>query len=226
MPWICPENYERSMDEIKNTKATYCMGHFEIDGFVMHPGAVCEGGLPRSLFSKFNLTFSGHYHHKSYADSIHYLGNPYELTWSDYQDSRGFHLFDTETEELEFIENPNRMFFKIHYDDKAESITEITKKDLSEYTNRYVKVVIDNKTNQFLFDRFMENLYNVNPLDVMIVEDFTEDDAEYDPVDEAEDTITILNNYIDNVKEENLDGTRIKGLVKNLYNEALNAEIT
>ena len=54
----------------------------------------------------------------------------------------------------------------------------------------------------------------------------SEDDAEYDPVDEAEDTITILNNYIDNVKEETLDGIKIKGLVKNLYNEALNAEIT
>ena len=34
------------------------------------------------------------------------------------QRPRGFHiLFDTETRELEFIQNPYEMFHKIYYDD-------------------------------------------------------------------------------------------------------------
>ena len=94
MPWICLENYENSMAEMKNTSAKLCMGHFEIEGFTMHRGMVSEGGLNRDIFGKFDMVFSGHYHHRSHSDNIHYLGNPYELTWQDYGDTRGFHIFD------------------------------------------------------------------------------------------------------------------------------------
>jgi len=228
IPWICAENYENSMQEIKNTSANICMGHFEIAGFAMYRGMPCEEGLDRSIFRKFEHTFSGHYHHKSSADGIYYLGNPYELTWQDYNDKRGFHLFDIETKELEFIENPNRMFHRIVYDDKIESISEITKKDLTTYTNTYVKVVVVNKTNPYLFDKFMNNLYNVNPIDITIAEDFTEltEGVDDDMVDQAEDTLTILNGYVDSIKEDNIDNNKLKTLLKELYIESLNSEQT
>jgi hypothetical protein len=94
------------------------------------------------------------------------LGNPYELTWQDYNDDRGFHLFDLDGHTLEFIKNPNRMFHRITYDDKKDTITEINDMDLKQYTGKYVKVVVINKTNPYLFDKLMSNLYNVNPVDV------------------------------------------------------------
>jgi hypothetical protein len=50
-------------------------------------------------------------------------------------------------------------------------VTEINNKDLSRYTGTYVKVVVVNKTNPSLFDKFMANLYNVNRIDVTITED-------------------------------------------------------
>lgn len=225
MPWICTENYENSMQELKNTSATICMGHFEIAGFAMHRGMPSEGGLDRKIFDKFELTFSGHYHHKSSSGDIHYLGNPYELTWQDHNDDRGFHLFDLDTKTLEFIKNPNNMFHKIVYDDVSESISDIDKKDLAIYNNSYVKVVVVNKTNPYLFDKFMNNLYNVNPIDITIVEDFSEllDDVE-DTVDQAEDTITILNKYVDGITEQSIDNNELKKLLKELYVEALNTE--
>lgn len=225
MPWICTENYENSMQELKNTSATICMGHFEIAGFAMHRGMPSEGGLDRKIFDKFELTFSGHYHHKSSSGDIHYLGNPYELTWQDHNDDRGFHLFDLNTKTLEFIKNPNNMFHKIVYDDVSESISDIDKKDLAIYNNSYVKVVVVNKTNPYLFDKFMNNLYNVNPIDITIVEDFSEllDDVE-DTVDQAEDTITILNKYVDGITEQSIDNNELKKLLKELYVEALNTE--
>ena len=225
MPWICTENYENSMQELKNTSATICMGHFEIAGFAMHRGMPSEGGLDRKIFDKFELTFSGHYHHKSSSGDIHYLGNPYELTWQDHNDDRGFHLFDLDTKTLEFIKNPNNMFHKIVYDDVSESISDIDKKDLAIYNNSYVKVVVVNKTNPYLFDKFMNNLYNVNPIDITIVEDFSEllDDVE-DTVDQAEDTITILNKYVDSITEQSIDNNELKKLLKELYVEALNTE--
>ena len=226
MPWICPENYEDSMETIKETDAEICMGHFEIAGFAMHRGMPSEEGLNRGLFRKFTHTFSGHYHHKSSANDIHYLGNPYELTWQDYGDDRGFHIFDFGSKELTFIKNPNVMFHRIVYDDKVETIQEVMAKDLSKFAGSYVKVVAVNKTNPYLFDQFMNKLYMVNPLDITIIEDALDltEGVEDDKIDEAEDTITIINKYVDALENSGIDNTKLKTMLKELYVEALNLE--
>ena len=211
---------------LKDTDADLCMGHFEIAGFAMHRGMPSQEGLSRDIFSKFDFTFSGHYHHRSNDAGIYYLGNPYQLTWQDYGDVRGFHLFDLSDRNLQFIENPNVMFHRIVYDDKQETITEISNKDLSEYAGKYVKVVVLNKTNPYLFDKFMNGLYNVNPVDITIAEDFTDltEGVEDDMINEAEDTLTIINKYVDSIQEEHIDNNKLKTVLKELYVEALNTE--
>jgi DNA repair exonuclease SbcCD nuclease subunit len=226
MPWICSDNYENSINTINTTEADICMGHFEIAGFAMHRGMPSQEGLSRELFKKFDVVFSGHYHHRSTQDNIRYLGNPYELTWQDYNDPRGFHLFDLSTRHLEFIENPNVMFHRVIYDDKEESITEINNKDLTKFAGTYVKVVVLNKTNPYLFDKFMTKLYDVNPIDVTIAEDFADltEGVENDIIDEAEDTITIINKFVDGIKEDHIDNDKLKSVLKELYVEALNLE--
>jgi hypothetical protein len=226
MPWICAENYNDSMEVLSNTDADVCMGHFEIAGFAMHRGMPSHEGLNRELFRRFGCVFSGHYHHRSSSDNITYLGNPYELTWQDYNDPRGFHLFDLDTHKLDFIVNPNVMFHKVIYDDKEESITEINNKDLTKFAGTYVKIVVLNKTNPYLFDKFMTNLYNVNPIDITIAEDFADltEGIEDDMINEAEDTITIINKFVDGIKEEHIDNDKLKTVLKELYVEALNQE--
>ena len=225
MPWICAENYEDSMATLEETNAQICCGHFEIAGFAMHRGMPSEEGLNRALFNKFEYTFSGHYHHKSDADGIYYLGNPYELTWQDYNDPRGFHLFDLDLRELTFIHNPNVMFHKLVYDDKTSSITDMLNIPFEDYNSKYVKVVVVNKTNPFLFDQFMNKLYNANPVDITIAEDFTDltEGVEDDMIDQAEDTITILNKYVDSVSDD-INKSKLKNIMKELYVEALNSE--
>ena len=224
MPWICADNYEISMEEIKNTNATICMGHFEIEGFQMYRGAPSQEGLEPKLFNKFDTVFSGHYHHKSSKGNITYLGNPYELTWQDFDDVRGFHLFDLKTHELEFIKNPNIMFNKIYYDDKKDDIRTISNMDVSHLKSTYVKVVAVNKTNPYLFDTLINKIYQIGPIDLTIAEDFTEieDTEEYD-VDQAEDTTTILDKYVDNLTTD-LEKNKVKTILKELYVEALNGE--
>jgi DNA repair exonuclease SbcCD nuclease subunit len=226
VPWICVDNYEQSIEFLKNCKDPICMGHFEIAGFAMHRGMPSQEGLKRDIFRKFEFTFSGHYHHKSSSDDIHYLGNPYELTWQDYDDDRGFHIFDFDKRDLQFFVNPNRMFHRISYDDKSESITELNNKDLSAYKDTYVKVVVVNKTNPYLFDKFMTNLYAVNPIDVTIAEDFTDltEGVNDDMIDQAEDTLTIIKNYVSSINEETLDSTKLNSIITELYVEALNTE--
>jgi len=70
----------------------------------------------------------------------------------------------------------------------------------------------------------MNRLYEAGTLDITIVEDFTEiEDITGDDVDQAEDTVTILNKYVENLTTD-LDKDKLKVLMKELYVEALNEE--
>ena len=222
MPWICPENYQESLDHIKNTKAEICMGHFEIAGFAMYRGMESHDGLAKETFEKFDLVFSGHYHHRSSDKHIHYLGNPYELTWQDYNDPRGFHLFDLSTRELEFICNPYRMFERIEYDDKGKDPIDL---DVVELEQKYVKLVVVNKTDFYKFDKFIQKLYNKGCHEIKIIEDMSEfQDGEIGEEINLEDTLSVLSHYVDSI-ETDVDKEQIKTYMRTLYTEAVNIEV-
>lgn len=222
VPWICTDNFNQCLTEMANTSAQLCMGHFEIMGFVMHRGMESHDGLSKDIFKKFDMVFSGHYHHKSDDGHIYYLGNPYELTWQDYNDPRGFHLFDTSTRELEFVRNPYTMFERFEYDDSKYDPDGI---DTSIFENKFVKIIIVNKTDYFKFDKFMQRLYNRNPYEVKIIEDFSEF-VEGNVSDEInlEDTLDVLNNYVDSIETDH-SKEEIKKYMKTLYTEAVNTEV-
>ena len=222
MPWICPENYQESLDHITNTKAEICMGHFEIAGFAMHRGMESNDGLAKETFQKFDLVFSGHYHHRSSDKHIHYLGNPYELTWQDYNDPRGFHLFDLDTRELEFICNPYRMFERIEYNDKEQDPIDL---DLIELEQKYVKLVVVNKTDFYKFDKFIQKLYNKGCHEIKIIEDMSEfQEGEIGEEINLEDTLSVLSHYVDSI-ETDVDKEQIKTYMRTLYTEAVNIEV-
>jgi DNA repair exonuclease SbcCD nuclease subunit len=221
LPWICADNYQDSMNEIKNTKADLCMGHLEIAGFAMYRGVESHDGLSKDAFSKFDMVFSGHYHHRSDDGHIYYLGNPYELTWQDYKDPRGFHLFDLSTRQLEFVQNPYSLFERYEYDDTLNEEDPL----FVNFKDKYVKVVVVNKTDYYKFDKFITNLYNSNPLEVKIIEDFSEfTEGQVDDTINLEDTSSVLSNYIDSL-ETDVDKERIKSFMKTLYTEAVNVEV-
>jgi DNA repair exonuclease SbcCD nuclease subunit len=222
MPWICPENYQASLDEMKNTKAEICMGHFEIAGFAMHRGMESHDGLSKEIFDKFDMVFSGHYHHRSDDGHIYYLGNPYELTWQDFKDTRGFHLFDLERRELEFIPNPNTMFERVEYDDKECDPIDL---DLIDLNGKYVKLVVVNKTDYYKFDKFIQKLYNKGCYEIKIIEDFSEfEEGQIDEEINLEDTVSVLSNYVDSI-ETDVDKEQIKTFMRTLYTEAVNQEV-
>jgi len=222
LPWICADNYQQSMDEINNTSATLCMGHLEIAGFAMHRGMESHEGLSKDLFKRFDMVFSGHYHHRSSNDHIYYLGNPYELTWQDYNDPRGFHLFDLATRGLEFIQNPNRMFFRVEYDDKETEPLDLSECD---FKGKFVKLIVVNKTDYYKFDQFTQKLYNKGCADIKIVENFSEfEEGTIDGDINLEDTMSVLENYVDSIQTDS-DKEKIKQYMKELYTEAVNTEV-
>jgi DNA repair exonuclease SbcCD nuclease subunit len=222
IPWICPDNYQQCLDEMKNTKAEICMGHFEIAGFSMYRGMESHDGLSKDTFNKFDLVFSGHYHHRSSDGQIHYLGNPYELTWQDYNDPRGFHLFDTGTRRLDFIENPYRMFARLEYSDREKDPIDLDAYDLK---GLYVKLIVVDKTDYYKFDRFVQKLYNKGCSDIKIIEDLSEfGEGEVDEEISLEDTLSVLTNYVDSIQTD-VDKDQVKTFMRTLYTEAVNVEV-
>ena len=222
LPWICEDNLEQSKKMVAETKAQVCMGHLELTGFEMHAGHINQDkGLSPSMFEKFFMTLTGHFHHKSSKDGIHYLGSPYPIMWSDWGDIRGFHVFDTETLDLEFIENPSQIFCKLFYDDSKESFETLVNKDYSALSGMFVKIIVQKKTNPYWFDQFVEALQKVNPTDISIVEATIEGVMEEEVLDEAKDTLSILLDYVKSLTLQAHE-KELMTLFNDLYVEALN----
>jgi hypothetical protein len=129
VPWICADNEVQIAEFMKNSTSEICFGHFEIAGFEMDRGNVCESGIDKQSLSKYDVVLTGHFHHKSTDGNITYVGTPYEMTWADWNDPKGFHIFDTNTRDMEFIQNPFAMFHKVSYDDGTSTFEDWKKYD-------------------------------------------------------------------------------------------------
>ena len=215
VPWINSDNKEKSVTMINKSRAPVCMGHLELNGFRATPGHMMEHGMEWDVFKKFKKTYSGHYHCRSNKDNIYYLGNPYEMFWNDVNDeNRGFHLFDTETLEHTAVNNPYRLHQIIYYNDQDHQLF-----DARELENKIVKIVVRQKSDQVQFEKFIDKVYNANVAELKIVENFAlQESAEFEAF-ESEDTISILNRYIEEA-EINLDRSRIQKLIQEVYQEA------
>jgi len=214
VPWINNENQESTLKLLKKTNCRVTMGHLEFKGFRIHRGYVMEQGTDCNLFKKFERVFSGHYHTRSSQDNIYYLGNPYEMYWNDLEDTRGFTIFDTETLELTPINNPYRMFYTIYYEDNNYQTF-----DTREYEDKIVKVIVRKKTNPRKFEKFIDKLYNSNVHELKVVENFQLQESEDFEAYESEDTLSILNRYVEE-SEINLEKSRIQEVIQNIYQEA------
>jgi len=214
LPWINSENFEESKEFIDNSKSKIAMGHLEINGFKATRGHMMEDGMDVSIFSKFEKVYSGHFHTRSTDGKIYYLGNPYEMYWNDVNDKRGFHIFDTETLIHTPIDNPYKLFYNIYYEDTPHQTF-----DSTEYTNKLVKVIVRKKTNTKQFEKFIDKLYSSNVQDLKIIENFVIQENENFEIDEEENTLSILNRYIDESEFE-YDKNIIKGIFQDLYRQA------
>ena len=218
LPWINQENEELSFKTIKKTSCKCAMGHLELQGFRVNRQLIMEHGLESKLFEKFDHVFSGHYHTRSSDGKIFYLGNPYEMYWTDVNDTRGFHIFDTETLELIPINNPYKLFYNIYYEDTPYQVF-----DATEYENKIVKVIVRKKSKPKDFEKFIDKLYTAGIQDLKIIENFEVQENEDFEIDEEENTMSILNRYIDKAEFE-FDKKIFLGIFQDLYRLACEVE--
>lgn len=221
VPWINNENYADSVEFMMSAPASVCMGHFEIEGALMHPGMTCQHGLDHTYLKRFDKVYSGHFHQKSEVKNIRYLGSQMQFTWSDYGDNKYFHIFDTEDQSMTPVHNPLTMFEKAFYDDGKETFETISNADYSKYEGKFVKVVVVNKDNPYWFDSFLDKIHSQSPLHVSVVDDNKHMDFfDDDEIEDVEDTLTILSKYIDGLEIQGKKKS-LNNLMTTLYNEAL-----
>ncbi len=221
VPWINQENEDESYNMIRGTSCNVVMGHLELNGFNANKFVVMDHGAEKDVYERFDHVFSGHYHTRSHQENIRYLGNPYEIYWSDVDDPRGFNLFDTDTCELTTIDNPYQMFHYVYYEDTPHQLIDTTK-----YKDKIVKIVIRKRSDPKAFEKFLDKFYRANVHELKVVENslfngyYNQEEFESE---ENEDTISILNRYIDEA-EVSLDKSLIKDLLKDVYIEACEVE--
>jgi hypothetical protein len=217
VPWINSENQEASFETIKTTKCNIVMGHLELNGFKPYKGFVMEEGMDGKIFEKFTRVLSGHYHTRSSDGKIFYLGNPYQIYWNDVNDSRGFHIFDTNTLDLEIVENPYEIFKIVEYKDTPHQFFKY-----NECFNKYIKLIIKKKTNSAQFDKFFEKISDAGPIELKVIDEV---EIEEQPIEifESEGTVAILDKYIDNA-EIDLNKSSLKKLMQSIYKKASEVE--
>lgn len=212
IPWICDDNRKRSLDLISTSDSTVCLGHLELNSFEPIPGYTMDHGDDPTMFDRFKLVCSGHFHHISSKNNIKYLGNPYQMFWNDYGCDRGFHVLNTKTTRLSFVKNPNTLFHKIYYRD-----SETATIDYEKLKGSYVKLIVEKKEDQLLFDKTLRQINNSDVADLKILEDTFVYLEDVDDSLEQEDTLTMLQNCVQEI--DNKD--EVFGILKSLYVEAL-----
>jgi DNA repair exonuclease SbcCD nuclease subunit len=214
IPWINQENEENTLKMIQKSSSKCAMGHLELQGFRVNSQIIMEHGLDGKLFDKFTRVYSGHYHTRSNNGTVFYLGNPYEMFWNDVNDTRGFHIFDTETINHEPVNNPYRLFYNIYYED-----TNYQTFNTREYENKIVRIIVRKKSDTKKFEKFVDKLYGSGIAELKIVENFQIQESEDFEAFESEDTLSILNRYIEEA-EIDLDKSIVQKMIYEVYQEA------
>jgi len=209
IPWITEENYDATMNAIKTTSAEIAFGHLELNGFDMYSGILSEGGMDRSIFKKFEHVYSGHFHKKSTQGNITYLGTAYQLYWSDVNEVKGFHVFDTVSYEMEFIPNPHNMFMEVEYSDLA-------KLDSESISGKQVRVFItdeiDHKHLGKQIERLESDCFSIDVIQHAQVNSIDEPQYEL----KVTGVVDMLRQYID-VMETSQDKEAIRKIMGELY---------
>ena len=223
LPWMNSQNYKKSLEFVKNCSADILCGHLELEGFELMRGVTNKHGMSADIFSKFEMVLTGHFHTRSQKDNVTYLGSQMEFFWSDAHDPKYFYVLDTETRELEKVLNPHTLFEKVMYNDVDIDYTDF---NVDHFDNKFVKVVVVEKKDPFMFDKFIEKIQTRSVHELKIAENFSEflgENVDDEDVS-VEDTSELLDSYIDAVDTE-LDKDRIKKDMRSLLTQAQAMEI-
>lgn len=226
VPWLVhgSDNWSKfkavtnEYEETGKSKFDLCMGHFEINGFEVVKNVFHEDGLKQSEFEAFGNVFSGHFHIRNKIKNIQYLGSPYEITWNDYGNVKGIHIFDTDTQKTTFIENTSS---PKHKHIKLSSLIEEPDM-IDEFDSSLVKFHIDQTIDEADLSDLMVKIdtkkpFNMKTIDERYDQEIENDDVEVDE-DMDSDALQYALDYIEQLEHpEEIDVAALKNRIIALY---------
>jgi len=214
--WINNSNYEEYLKWIMNCSCDILGGHFEIQGFEMMRGVVSTHGFTVDQFKRFDNVWSGHFHLQSKSNNIHYLGNPFWTNWGEYDIKKGFHIFDTETRKLTFIENPFNLYVKLTYNNHVDTFD----LDLNFVKDKIVKCIVNLSEieEKSRFEWFIELVQSKSPFSLEVIDIssglFSEQGED---VDISIDINEYIDKFFDTINVGVLDKDLLRSKFNNLY---------
>lgn len=212
IPWMCEENTTEILTFIKNSGSPYCVGHWELNGFYYYRGMKSHGLEPDFLKS-YKQVWSGHFHTISEAGNVKYVGTPFTITAGDENDPRGFWIFDTANESMDFVPNTTTWHRKIYYPNTSIKV--------EDYKNLAVRVIIE-KVDKDLpkfeaeLEKVVHELRTVSRVDNSV-------EAEDGEEIEVKNMLSLMEDYIDAIDSASAEDIKsLKSYAKQLYIEVQN----
>lgn len=207
VPWVAKENAEAVAAAVKASDADYCVGHFEFDGFPMHPGSLAKTHMTHSSYKKFKKVLSGHYHTRSEKDNVLYTGTPYEITWVDCGDPKGFYSF--EDGEFSWVPNEHVIHVKVDYPERPENLEK-----------KFVRAHIEDVSDRKAIEIWKQWIIEQKPHDVKFSERSTVSYASQMNLDTIKSNEELIFSYIDHL-DTGLDKGRLKNKMNELYQRSM-----
>ena len=160
-PWLNDENQERLLEDLAHySTQDYILGlHGEFKGMRMYKNSkLCEHGLDVSLFKGYHHVLSGHFHHPSVHGNIEYMGAANYLNWQDYNDWRGYLIYDDGDDSYERVKNEHCPFIELKYNDK------------DNVEGKIVRVVVDEEVPHADLKDYIRSLEKMKPISVDVID--------------------------------------------------------
>lgn len=186
---------------LSSSKKNILISHLDIVGFLMSNGVVSNVGFKIEDFSAFDLVFSGHYHKHQKKGNIVYIGSPYQTSFSERDQTKGFIVFDTNTFEWEFIEIKNTPKYKTI---DIESLNDLNEKDVY---NNFLRINLkNNKIDKSELKRKLIEL-GVLSVDVILPDDYIE--LKNNNIEITNDPNELVVSYLNNINDLELDKKKL-----------------
>jgi len=234
-PWIL-DNKNPNLTE----RVDILLGHFDVVGFPMMKGITSKDGLNPKDLAKYKLVLSGHYHIHHIQDNFHMVGSPFQLSWNDFNEPKGFLVLDNNFN-YEYIQNQTTpQFIKIYYDEgnievlgldyDDEPIPMSKEKSLEVASNNYCRLFTRKVDDQMKLELYHTSLLAVScddyKIDIVSLQDTVEDfdSTEFDAkFEEGESTLQLIISCLEGMTfEPGIDKDLLIELSKTEYKTAYN----
>jgi len=217
-PWVNSENHDELVEDLKTyaTKDHILCMHTSFEGMKMYKNSiVCDHGFKPELFKNYLRVFSGHFHHPSVYGNIEYMGALFHFNWQDYNDWRGFMVYDNDAQAFTKIENTNCLFHQVNYHD---ALT-YDKEELAILSGKILRLTINQTYDKVELKDLVNTIESYGPVSVDVIDNTIIERVVM--ADDEPDDVKELHEYVNDALQDDPLKKELTDLFDVVYNESI-----